>query len=109
MTPEPLDLDAIRARRGIRLPDAPTASEDLAALLAHIDALTAKLDAVRALHKRVGVGCLTGDCAIEDCDHEEIDECKTVEVDICAACNELAESVDPYFGIMARFTALRPL
>lgn len=71
MTPE--ELAAIHERRGIRLPDAPTASEDIAALLAEVERLTevierrgisyytaeakgvaeARLDKVRVLHSPV--------------------------------------------------------
>lgn len=44
MSPE--ELAAIRERRGIRLPDAPTASEDIAALLAEIERLRGERDTV---------------------------------------------------------------
>ena len=64
------------------------AREDLPRLLAAVRA-------VEALHCRETVQAITGDCATEECDHE--DECPTIPVDVCAECYRVSEEADAYF------------
>ncbi len=58
--------------------------------------MIAALEAVTALHKKRDADAVTGDCATEECDHE--DECPTQTFETCAACWDLCEESDPYFG-----------
>lgn len=51
---------------------------------------------VLALHRPVANQVVTGDCAIEECGHE--DECPTVDLETCAACAEIAEQANEYYG-----------
>lgn len=65
-------------------------------LSAERDELRATVARVEALHRPVDVEVLAGDCAAEECGHE--DECPTVTVQQCVECDRLAESVDTYYG-----------
>lgn len=60
------------------------------------DRLVARLEAVRELHKPTIEGAITGDCATDECDHE--DECPLEPIEVCAECHRLAEEVDAYYG-----------
>ena len=51
---------------------------------------------VLALHKPRDEQVFAGDCAAEECEHE--DECPTVPYTVCAECVRVAEESDPYFG-----------
>ena len=50
--------------------------------------------AVLRLHSPSEVQVVTGDCAAEECDHE--DRCPTVTAYMCAECARIAEHVSPY-------------
>lgn len=54
----------------------------------------AKVARAEALHRPRPEQFLTGDCASEDCDHE--DECHTSPLDVCAHCYDLAADGNPY-------------
>ena len=51
---------------------------------------------VLALHKPRDEQAISGDCAAEECEHE--DECPTIAFAVCAECYRVAEESDPYFG-----------
>ena len=53
-------------------------------------------DAVLARHHKTTIQVLTGDCAIENCEHE--DECPTVDFDICQGCYDRELEFDSYYG-----------
>lgn len=76
------------------------------------DALRAALVAIQELHKPVKTQVLMGDCAVEECEHE--DDCPTHEFEYCAACNEIAEQANPSYaedgmGFVAHPCATRKL
>ena len=54
-----------------------------------------RIKAVEALHRPRIEDALTGDCAAEECDHE--DECPTAEFMVCAECWRMSEEADAYF------------
>lgn len=58
--------------------------------------LRAALVAIQELHEPVKTQVLVGDCAVEECDHE--DDCPTRDFEYCAACNEIAEEANPYYA-----------
>lgn len=60
------------------------------------DAALAAIERLNARHRKVEASAVTGDCAIEECEHE--DECPTEVFEVCAACWNLCESADQYFG-----------
>ena len=64
----------------------------------HLPALTAALRAVLNLHKPESVECLTGDCATELCEHDEVGDCETAPFTYCAACHDLADRIDTYYA-----------
>lgn len=55
--------------------------------------LVSALRGVLKLHQPVEVPVVTGDCAAEQCDH---DECLTYPLTVCGGCMERAEQVSPY-------------
>ena len=68
----------------------------IAAARESVPRLVAVLEAVTALHTKRDADAVTGDCAAEECGHEE--ECPTQTFETCAACWDLCEESDPYFG-----------
>lgn len=56
----------------------------------------AALAPILALHKPVEIQVITGDCAEEECDHEDIEDCPTVPYEVCRACVEVAETANMY-------------
>lgn len=60
------------------------------------DAALAAIERLNARHRKIEASAVTGDCATEECEHE--DECPTEVFEVCAACWNLCESADPYFG-----------
>ena len=58
--------------------------------------LRATLVAIQELHEPVKTQVLVGDCAVEECEHE--DDCPTRDFEYCAACNEIAEEANPYYA-----------
>ena len=58
------------------------------------DALAARIERVRALHVADEVDTLTGDCAAEECSHE--DECPTAPVKVCRECFQIGEAAHQY-------------
>ena len=74
------------------------ARDDVPALLAEVRRLRAMEQRVRELHHRDVAVVITGDCAAEDCNHEELGDCDTIEFAYCAGCAALAEQVDYYFS-----------
>lgn len=80
-----------------RLLSAQADAEFIAHSRTDLPALLAAVEAVMGLHRPDTVLAVTGDCALEDCDHEDLKDCETVEVRFCAACDELAEQVDPHY------------
>ena len=66
-------------------------------LLAEVRRLQA-MERARALHHRDVAVVITGGCAAEDCNHEELGDCDTIEFAYCAGCAALAEQVDCYFS-----------
>ena len=71
---------------------------DVPALLAEVRRLRAMEQRARALHHRDVAVVITGGCAAEDCNHEELGDCDTIEFAYCAGCAALAEQVDCYFS-----------
>ena len=67
-------------------------------LLAEVHRLRAMEQRARALHHRDVAVVITGGCAAEDCNHEELGDCDTIEFAYCAGCAALAEQVDCYFS-----------
>ena len=53
-------------------------------------------EVVRELHTPREEQVLTGDCSIEECDHE--DECPTEPFTICTECWRVADEADTYFA-----------
>ena len=68
------------------------------AALAEVRRLRAMEQRARALHHRDVAVVITGGCAAEDCNHEELGDCDTIEFAYCAGCAALAEQVDCYFS-----------
>ena len=68
------------------------------ALFAEVRRLRAMEQRARALHHRDVAVVITGGCAAEDCNHEELGDCDTIEFAYCAGCAALAEQVDCYFS-----------
>lgn len=56
----------------------------------------AAIQRIRDLHRPETTQAVTGDCAIEECDHE--DACPTIPVTICTECSRIAEESNPYYG-----------
>ena len=52
--------------------------------------------AVRELHTPRDEQVITGDCATEECDHE--DRCPTVPHPVCTECSRIAEEGTPYYA-----------
>lgn len=88
-------LDAAEERDRLRsLADAAIRSDmearqELDALLAERDALAAKIERVRALHQPVEVACWP--CLASDCDHDDDEDCPTVNVPVCGHCLKVVE------------------
>ena len=80
------------------LPSIAHARDDVPTLLAEVRRLRAMEQRVRALHHRDVAVVITGGCAAEDCNHEELGDCDTIEFAYCAGCAALAEQVDCYFS-----------
>ena len=60
------------------------------------DAAVSAIERLRKRHCKIEASAVTGDCATEECEHEE--ECPTEIFEVCAACWNLCEEPDPYFG-----------
>ena len=58
------------------------------------DALAARIERVRALHRPTTVEATQGECAAEECAHE--DDCPTVPVGVCAECYRIGEDAYPW-------------
>lgn len=58
--------------------------------------LLAAVRAVERLHQRFTIPVITGECAKEECDHE--DDCPTIPYDTCQECYRLLEDAYPYFA-----------
>ena len=58
------------------------------------DALAAQIGRVRALHRPTTVEATQGECAAEECAHE--DACPTVPVGVCAECYRIGEDAYPW-------------
>ena len=58
------------------------------------DALAAQIGRVRALHRPTTVEATQGECAAEECAHE--DDCPTVPVGVCAECYRIGEDAYPW-------------
>lgn len=54
-----------------------------------------QIAAVQALHRRGNHDFTVGDCALEECGHE--DECPTETKPVCSGCWVQAEEIDEYF------------
>ena len=54
------------------------------------------LRAVLDLHKPTMMDFIVGDCAAEDCEHDDPDDCSTVPSKVCGGCVDQAEHVTPY-------------
>lgn len=67
---------------------------ELADMRADRDALAAKLDAVRALHRPRVVQVLGPVCSAEECDHE--DACPLVDYTVCGHCYDVGDGAHPY-------------
>ena len=63
-------------------------------LRAERDALAAQIGRVRALHRPTTVEATQGECAAEECAHE--DDCPTVPVGVCAECYRIGEDAYPW-------------
>lgn len=58
---------------------------------------SAAVEGVLGLHKPKVEQVITGDCASEECDHEESIDCPLSPFTYCACCYALADQVDSYF------------
>ena len=58
------------------------------------DHLAARIGRVRALHRPTTVEATQGECAAEECAHE--DDCPTVPVGVCAECYRIGEDAYPW-------------
>lgn len=73
-------------------------ASDVPALVDEVRRRMATEQRARALHHRDVAVVITGDCAAEDCNHEELGDCDTIEFAYCAGCAALAEQVDCHFS-----------
>lgn len=73
---------------------APEAGAERDALRAERDALAEQVGRVRELHRPTTVEATQGECAAEECAHE--DDCPTVPVGVCAECYRIGEDVYPW-------------
>ena len=70
--------------------------QQAADMIAECERAESRLTAVRALHAPREEQAITGDCAEEECNHE--DWCPTIQYEVCAECYRVAEESDRYFG-----------
>lgn len=61
-----------------------------------VETLAAQVERVRTLHRPRTEQVLAGDCAKEECDHE--DECPTTPFVVCSECYRIGEEGDAYFA-----------
>ena len=77
------------------------AVDEVAAILeanARADQAEARIKAVRDLHSPSDEQVIMGDCAAEECDHQEIEDCPTEPFTVCAECYRAAIELNPYYG-----------
>lgn len=60
------------------------------------DDLRAKVERVEALHASRTIQVTFGECATEECDHE--DECPTAPFQQCIECDRIADGANAYYG-----------
>ncbi|MCT1430588.1 ead/Ea22-like family protein [Brachybacterium muris] len=63
-----------------------------------VQARDARIKAVRELHSPSDEQVIMGDCAAEECDHQEIEDCPTEPFTVCAECYRAAIELNPYYG-----------
>ena len=68
------------------------------ALLDALEQAEARIQAVRDLHSPSDEQVIMGDCAAEECDHQEIEDCPTEPFTVCAECYRAAIELNPYYG-----------
>ena len=57
-----------------------------------------RIAAVEALHRPRTIQVLTGKCAAEECDHEEIEDCPLTPFEQCVECDRIADEVSSYYS-----------
>lgn len=61
-----------------------------------VEQMETALRAVLDLHKPTTMDFIVGDCAAEDCEHDDPDDCSTAPRKVCGGCLDQAECVTPY-------------
>lgn len=80
----------------IRLLDQQADAEFIAHARTDVPRIEAALRAVLDLHKPTTMDFIVGDCAAEDCEHDDPDDCSTAPRKVCGGCLDQAECVTPY-------------
>lgn len=92
---ESIGVDAVRADAEFIAAANPAVVLEL---VAEHRAALARIARVGALHQPRLIQVITGDCALGECEHEEVDECPTVPFKQCVACDELADAINTYYA-----------
>lgn len=65
--------------------------------LHRVPVMKSALEQIQETHRAMTTDCVNADCAFGECEHDE-EECPTFEFTYCAACNEIAEWINPNYA-----------